>query len=185
MSGNRIVWTEERRRAHGQLSRARKLAKRAERREQERTRPAHVDRWLAAGVVATALRPIVKFRARQRAQMVEDLGGDLTAMQLAALDGWFTAQVAADGLAMVVLGEGGLLDGKIGRAPDRLPTYLNTARAYLQTLGLDRRARDVLDLQTIIAEHDAEGGSGPTKSNGRESSVVVEGEVAASEETSS
>ena len=126
------------------------------RRREARVRPAHVDRWVRDHVIPVELRPLVEFRAQQRAQMVEDLGGDLTAMQEAALDNWFGAQIAADALSMIALREGYLT-----MAADRMPTFLNTARNALALIGLKREARQVPDVTEYLRKA-AEDGSGPT-----------------------
>src|SRR5271157_3578686 len=70
------------------------------RRRTQTIRPMHVDRWIADGLVAPQLAPIVKARAAQVADIVADLGGETecSAAERAVLDGWFKSAVCADGL---------------------------------------------------------------------------------------
>lgn len=100
---------------------------------------ADVTRWLRLGVVSEQLRPIVRTRLGQREQMIEDMGGAeyVSMMQRAALDTWMQAQVAADAEWRRYVAE----DDRL--ALERLSTLLNTARAALVAVGLERRARDV------------------------------------------
>lgn len=113
---------------------------------------ADVSRWLKVGAVSEQLRPIVRTRLGQREQMVEDLGGaeHVSQMQRAALDTWMQAQVAADAEWRRYIAE----DDR--GALERLSTLLNTARAALVAVGLERRARDVtLDLSAYLDHRDA------------------------------
>ncbi len=116
---------------------------RARQRERQHLRPSHVDRWIRKGEIAESLREIVRVRASQAEQMSEDLGGDITQMQRAAIEVWLQAQVAADAYFLAFA-----RDGVFGsRATDRLAGFLNASRSALTTIGLERRARDVIDIQ--------------------------------------
>ena len=109
------------------------------RRTREGVRPVHVDRWLRDGAVAPALVPILKTRAAQIEDMIADLGGpaEVTAMQRALLDGWLKAAVAAD------MEFARLAQGNADGTPQPLATFLNTVRAHLTSLGIERRAKPV------------------------------------------
>ena len=115
----------------------------ADRRGREHLRPSQIDLWIRRGRIAPQLRPIVTVRASQAQQMAEDLGGDLTAMQQAAIEGWLQVQVAADAffLAFAETGDVGC------RAAERLSSVVSAARSMLVALGLERRAKDVIDIQ--------------------------------------
>lgn len=109
------------------------------RREAALVRPAHVDQWLRSGVVAPNLRPILKDRASQVEDMIEDLGGagEATSMERRVLDTWLQAQVCADVLFQR------LMQNPKAEVPDKLLSSLNTSRSALIALGLHRRARDI------------------------------------------
>ncbi len=65
-------------------------------------------------------------------------------MQRAIIDAWFKAAVAADvEFARLARGEA---DG----TPEKLATFLNTARAHLLALGLERRAKPVTDISEYL-----------------------------------
>ena len=116
------------------------------RRARESARPAHVDRWLRDGTVNDALVPILQARAVQVEDIVADLGGpsEVSAMERAVIDGWLKAVVAADvEFARLARGE---CDG----TPERLATFLNTARSHLIALGLERRSKPVTDITTYL-----------------------------------
>lgn len=116
------------------------------RRARESVRPVHVDRWTKDGAVNHALVPILQARAAQVEDIIADLGGpsEVTAMQRAIIDAWFKAAVAADvEFARLARGEA---DG----TPEKLATFLNTARAHLLALGLERRAKPVTDISEYL-----------------------------------
>jgi hypothetical protein len=78
--------------------------------------------------------------------MIADLGGptEVTAMQRALLDGWLKAAVAAD------VEFARLAQGNADGTPERLATFLNTARAHLTSLGIERRAKPVTDISSYL-----------------------------------
>ena len=116
---------------------------RTRQRERQHLRPSHVDRWIRKGEIAESLRHIVRVRASQAEQMTEDMGGDVTQMQRACIEVWLQAQVAADAYFLAFV-----RDGVFGsRATDRLAGFLNASRSALTTIGLERQARDVIDIQ--------------------------------------
>jgi len=109
-------------------------------------RPVHVDRWTRGGVVNHALVPILQARAAQVEDIIADLGGpsEVTAMARAIIDAWFKAALAADvEFARLARGEA---DG----TPERLATFLNTCRAHLLALGLERRSKPVTDIASYL-----------------------------------
>ncbi len=120
--------------------------------EQRRKRleagPSQVEDWKRTGHVAPALKPILDARSRQYRQMVEDSGGvtEVSAMKRALLDTWIQAQSAAD------VEFQRLLRNPEKEIPERLTTCLNTARAALVALGLERSAKPVPDLSSYLAE---------------------------------
>jgi hypothetical protein len=120
----------------------------ARRRAVSDPRPAHVDRWLQGGEVPAELRTILEIRASQVEAMVQDLGGadEVSGMERALLDGWLKATVAADVEFMR------LVRGDTDGAPERLATYLNTARANLTSLGIRRRTRPVMSIDEYLHE---------------------------------
>ena len=78
--------------------------------------------------------------------MIADLGGasEVSAMQRAILDGWVKAAVAADvEFARFVR------DNAKGNR-ERLSTFLNTERAHLSSLGIERRAKSVTDISSYL-----------------------------------
>ena len=151
----------------------------ARQRERRRVRPTHVDKWLRKREVADALRPIVEARAVHAEAIVQDLGGveELTGMQRGILEGWYMAQVAADAEFLRFVRDQDLT------ALERLATFLNTARANLSALGLHRRAREIPNLQTYLAERGdvAEDRTGGGKSDSSASQAGDGGEVASEE----
>ena len=120
------------------------------RKARENLRPAHVDRWIRDGTVAPALIPILEVRACQAEAIIQDLGGpsEVTAMQRGILDGWFKASVAAD------VEFARLVRGDADAPPERLATYLNSARANLLALGLSRRSKAVVGVTSYLAERE-------------------------------
>ncbi len=111
-------------------------------------RPVHVDRWIKDGIVVPELVPIIEARAAQAEAIVQDLGGpdEVTAMQRGMIDGLVKALVAAD------VEFARMARGEIKGAPDRLATFLNTARANLVALGLHRRSKKVVDITDYLEQ---------------------------------
>jgi hypothetical protein len=98
------------------------------------------------GTVKDALVPILQARAAQVEDIAADMGGPsaVTAMQRALIDGWLKGAVAADvEFARLARGE---TDG----TPERLATFLNTARSHLIALALERREKPVTDISTYL-----------------------------------
>ena len=58
--------------------------------------------------------------------------------------GWLKAAVAAD------VEFARLARGETEGTPERLATFLNTARSHLMALGLERRAKPVTDISTYL-----------------------------------
>ena len=65
-------------------------------------------------------------------------------MQRALLDGWLKAAVAGD------VEFARLAQGNSDGTPERLATFLNTARAHLTSLGIERRAKPVTDISSYL-----------------------------------
>ena len=106
-----------------------------------------VERWRRTGAIAEPLRPIVRSRSELLEAMLEDLGGagQVSAMRRAVLEGqWLYAQVLADVLFRRVVCE------EEWGSLERIATLLNTARAALVAVGLDRVASDPEDLGAYI-----------------------------------
>lgn len=120
-------------------------------RERAQLQPSQIARWRRDGVVSASMTPILDAAVDLYAAMVQDLGGvdQVSAMQRAALDGWLAARIAVDAELQLLL-----QDGDTSRR-EKLATFLNSARAHLAALGLERRARDVTDLDHYEAALDA------------------------------
>jgi len=67
-------------------------------------------------------------------------------MQRGMIDGYTKAMVAAD------VEFARLARGETPGGSERLATFLNTARANLQALGVHRRARKVVDVQEYLEQ---------------------------------
>ncbi len=133
MPNSGIEWTKARRAQHAKLSREGQQRKR-------RVTPKALVAFAKTGVVSPELEPVVALRRRQYAEMADDLGGrdQITSLQTAVLDGWLAVQVIAD-VQFARL----LQDPRADRLPATLATLVNSARANLLALGLERRVREV------------------------------------------
>jgi hypothetical protein len=89
------------------------------------------------------------------AGLLSDLGGDPTTAQRGLIDGTRTA-LGVCLLASAYLGQGSLSKFKRNRwVLSTLATYLNTLRLNLQTLGLERRTKDAMTLDSVLADIEA------------------------------
>ena len=139
----------------------------AKRRYRETLLPTHVRRWMREKAVAPALQPFVAERSGQFVEMLEALGGadHVSPQERAMLDAWFAAQVTADAIFALILKD------EDHRLVERHAAYLSAARAALQAVGLERRAREVETLADYIevrsreaSETPQEGASAPNGS---------------------
>ena len=150
------------------------------RRERLRVRPRDFDRWRREGLIAEALRPLCKLAEQELEELVSDAGGpdEITASRRMLLEDAVVLGV------MVRAETQRFLATHDPTATERLATWINSRRANLVAAGLERQAKDVtpsLDehVQELLrSKTDPES----TNSDGRGSEVVIEGEVAASEE---
>lgn len=103
--------------------------------------PRFLTKFLATKQCPRELRLIAGERLELLGQMIRDLGGEseVSAMQIAILQGWFYAQVSADVYF-------------INQNPDAASRFLSTASRALQALGLHKRAkRSTLPAHELIA----------------------------------
>ncbi len=156
-------WTarvgEGKRRAHEERARREALEARL-RREVEAVEPVHIRRWLADGVVADELRPVVETRAAWIVELAQDLGGasDLTAAQRGLLDFVFKLVVAADATF------GRFLRTNEPSELERLPAFVTAAANILKALGLKRQEHEIEDFHAYVARKDAESAATPAPS---------------------
>ena len=140
-NGNKIQWTAARRAAHAEATIAGRKRKR-------RVTPRALKHFSESGIVAEELRPIVKLRTMQYSRMLDDLGGEVSMMQRGVADAWLYSMICADAQFSRLLE-----NPRADRLPERLCTCLNSARAALSLLGLERRARETesVTLEALVA----------------------------------